>query len=92
MEEQNKIHNEEQIEKNSNKENNEKKGRGLFYFVVAFAIIIISIVGATYAYFTATAQTGPENSVTAGSTSVTLGLQLVLMIQEQKYVVHFLLQ
>ena len=54
---------------------NEKKGRGLFYFVVAFAIIIISIVGATYAYFTATATTKEENAVTAGSSSLTLGLE-----------------
>jgi len=55
--------------------NNEKKGRGLFYFVIAIAIIIISVVGATYAYFTASARTNVENSVTAGSTSISLGIE-----------------
>lgn len=62
------------IQDNKNEEN-EKKGRGLFYFVIAFAVIIIAIVGATYAYFTATAQTNAENYVTAGSANLTLGIE-----------------
>lgn len=55
--------------------NNERKGRGLFYFVIAFAVIIIAVVGATYAYFTATAITG-ANDITTGSANVTLGLEI----------------
>lgn len=50
---------------------NEKKGRGLFYGVVAVATFIIMAVGATYAYFTATAQ-GASSSVHTGSTTLNL--------------------
>lgn len=59
----------------NNKGQNEKKGRGLFYFVIAFAVIIIAIVGATYAYFTASTRTNEENSITTGSTSLKLGIE-----------------
>lgn len=73
MEENNQFNN---IQNNQqNVEKNEKRGRGLFYFIVAFAIVIISVVGATYAYFTATATTGADNAITAGSTSLTLGIE-----------------
>lgn len=60
----------------TNEEKNEKNGRGLFYFVIAFAVIIIAVVGATYAYFTATARTDESNAVTAGSTEVSLGIEV----------------
>ena len=59
----------------NNKGQNEKKGRGLFYFVIAFAVIIIAIVGATYAYFTASTRTNEENSITTGSAKLTLGIE-----------------
>lgn len=59
----------------NNKGQNEKKGRSLFYFVIAFAVIIIAIVGATYAYFTASTRTNEENSITTGSTSLKLGIE-----------------
>lgn len=64
-----------QDNKIENNNNNEKKGRGLFYFVIAFAVIIIAIVGATYAYFTASTRTNEENSITTGSTSLDLGIE-----------------
>jgi len=60
----------------TNQEKNEKNGRGLFYFVIAFAVIIIAVVGATYAYFTATARSDDSNAVTAGSTEVSLGIEV----------------
>lgn len=65
----------EKINQEQNDKNNEKKGRGLFYFVIAFAVIIIAIVGATYAYFTASTRTDEENSITTGSTSLKLGIE-----------------
>ena len=65
----------EKINQVQNDKNNEKKGRGLFYFVIAFAVIIIAIVGATYAYFTASTRTNEENSITTGSTSLKLGIE-----------------
>ena len=60
---------------NNKKEKNEKQGRGLFYFVIAFAVIIIAIVGATYAYFTASTRTDEGNSITTGSTSLNLKIE-----------------
>ncbi len=59
---------------NNKKEKNEKQGRGLFYFVIAFAVIIIAIVGATYAYFSSQALTN-ENDVKAGSTEINLSIE-----------------
>ena len=50
---------------------NERKGRGLFYGVIAIATFIIMAVGATYAYFTATTNSG-EASVRTGSTTLQL--------------------
>ena len=50
---------------------NERKGRGLFYGIVALATFIIMAVGATYAYFTATTTSG-EGSVRTGSTTLQL--------------------
>lgn len=53
--------------------NNERRGRGLFYGVVAVATFIIMAVGATFAYFAATANSA-NTSITAGSTALTLEL------------------
>ena len=50
---------------------NETKGRGLFYGVIAVATFIIMAVGATFAYFTATAQ-GASSSVQTRSTTLDL--------------------
>ncbi len=51
--------------------NNENKGRGLFYGVIAVATFIIMAVGATFAYFTATTQS-MNSSVQTGSTTLQL--------------------
>lgn len=49
----------------------ETKGRGLFYGVVAVAVFIIMAVGTTFAYFTATTSSA-DTSVQTGSTTLKL--------------------
>lgn len=39
-------------------ENNNNKGRGIFYGVIGVATLVVAIIGATFAYFTAAAQNG----------------------------------
>jgi predicted ribosomally synthesized peptide with SipW-like signal peptide len=56
-----------------NDQKNEKKSRTLFYSVITVAVIIIAVVGATYAYFTSNIQTD-EGDVNVGSSAVTLTL------------------
>ena len=61
---------------NEQKEQNvqeEKKGKGLFYLVIASAIVIVAIVGATYAYFTTNIATN-EGEVEVGSSTTTITL------------------
>ena len=53
---------------------NEQKGRGLFYGIIAIATFIIMAVGATYAYFTAT--TGSASS-SVRTRSTTLNLKFI---------------
>lgn len=53
---------------------NEQKGRGLFYGIIAVATFIIMAVGATYAYFTAT--TGSASS-SVRTRSTTLNLKFI---------------
>lgn len=50
---------------------NEVKGRGLFYGVIAIAVFIIMAVGTTFAYFTATTNSA-DTSVKTGSTTLRL--------------------
>ena len=66
--------NNNQTNQANNEANNEKKGRGLFYGVIAIAVFIIMAVGATYAYFTATTNS-MDSAVRTGST--TLQLQFI---------------
>ena len=49
----------------------ENKGRGLFYGVIAVAVMIIMGVGATFAYFTATTSS-TDTAVQTGSTTLQL--------------------
>lgn len=49
----------------------ENKGRGLFYGVIAIATFIIMAVGATFAYFTATTSS-MDSAVNTGSTTLQL--------------------
>ena len=39
-------------------ENNNKKGRGVFYGVIGVATLVVAIIGATFAYFTAAQSAG----------------------------------
>ena len=55
----------------SNVKNNERTGRGLFYGVVAVAIVIVMAVGATFAYFAASTQSA-GSTVSASSATVNL--------------------
>ena len=48
-------------------------GRGIFYGVIGVATLVVAIVGATFAYFTATAYT-TENNITGNMATVSLSL------------------
>ena len=56
---------------NNDRVENERKGRGLFYGVIAIAVFIMMAVGATYAYFTARTNS-QSDSVRTGSTTLQL--------------------
>lgn len=51
---------------------NNGKGTGIFYGVIGVATLIITIIGATFAYFSATTNSD-EGAVTAGGAKITLG-------------------
>ena len=62
----------QQTNQNSNQNiKNNAKGRELFYGVIAVASFIILAVGATFAYFTATASSS-DSAIGAGSTTLEL--------------------
>lgn len=50
---------------------NNGKGTGIFYGVIGVATLIITIIGATFAYFSATTNSA-EGAVTAGGATITL--------------------
>ena len=52
--------------------NNNNNGRGVFYGVIGVSTLIVTIIGATFAYFSATANSA-VNAVSA--TSASMGLQ-----------------
>lgn len=56
---------------NNNNVKNPKNGRELFYVVIAVACFIIMAVGATFAYFTATASSA-NSAIGTGSTTLEL--------------------
>ena len=51
---------------------NNGKGAGIFYGVIGVATLVITIIGATFAYFSATTNSD-EGAVTAGGAKITLG-------------------
>lgn len=55
-------------EKNNN-------GKGIFYGVIGVATLIVAIIGATFAYFTAS-QTGGENVITGNAATISFGLEV----------------
>jgi hypothetical protein len=53
-------------------ENNERKNnRGVFYAIMGVATLVITLIGATFAYFVATTNSA-ANAITTGSTTVSL--------------------
>ena len=55
----------------------ENNGRGVFYGVIGVATLIITIIGATFAYFSATTNSNVD-AVTAGGATITLGYSEVI--------------
>ena len=47
-------------------------GRGIFYGVIGVATLVVAIIGATFAYFTATASN--ETAITGNMATINLGL------------------
>ena len=56
---------------------NEQKnnGRGIFYGVIGVATLVVAIIGATFAYFTAT-QTAGNNVITGNMATISFGLKV----------------
>lgn len=53
-------------------ENNNNNGRGIFYGVIGVATLVVAIIGATFAYFSATAVS--NNGVNVGTASLSLAM------------------
>ena len=49
-------------------------GRGIFYGVIGVATLVVAIIGATFAYFTATATNA--TNITGNMASVSFGLDV----------------
>jgi len=56
----------------NNIETSQDNGRGIFYAVIGVATLVITLIGATFAYLSATTNSA-ENAVTATGATVTLG-------------------
>ena len=50
-------------------------GRGIFYGVIGVATLVVAIIGATFAYFTATANS--TNDITGDMASINFGVQVL---------------
>lgn len=57
---------------NNNVQNNQDNGRGVFYAVIGVATLVITIIGATFAYLAAATNSAP-NAITATGAQVSLG-------------------
>ena len=57
-----------------NEENN-RKGPGVFYAVVGVATLVVAIIGATFAYFSAQAST-KDGDISGGTSDVGAALSL----------------
>ena len=58
------------IVKEDKKEMENKNGKGIFYGVIGVATLIVAIIGATFAYFTATTASGQYLTGTAATASL----------------------
>lgn len=56
---------------NNNVQNNQDNGRGVFYAVIGVATLVITIIGATFAYLAASTNSAP-NAITATGAQVSL--------------------
>ena len=57
------------------KEENKNNGRGIFYGVIGVATLVVAIIGATFAYFTASKDAG-QNVINGNMASINFGLQV----------------
>ena len=66
-------------------EQRKNNGRGIFYGVIGVATLVVAIIGATFAYFTATQSAG-ENVITGNMASINFGLTVekVTTVDETK--------
>lgn len=65
-----------------------KKGPGVFYAVVGVATLVVAIIGATFAYFSASAQNTTDiNGNTAAAANLTLTVKLVSDVATAKNLV-----
>ena len=57
---------------------NHNNGRGIFYGVIGVATLVVAIIGATFAYFSASAQSGAGDIAgqTLGGSGGVLGLEV----------------
>ena len=55
--------------------NENNNGRGIFYGVIGVATLVVAIIGATFAYFTAS-QRSNENDITGNAASISFGLSV----------------
>lgn len=56
------------------KENNKNNGRGIFYGVIGVATLVVAIIGATFAYFTASATA--VNNITGNMATISMDLSI----------------
>ena len=54
---------------------NHNNGRGIFYGVIGVATLVVAIIGATFAYFTASQSSG-ENDITGNAAAISFGLRV----------------
>lgn len=64
------------------KENNKNNGRGIFYGVIGVATLVVAIIGATFAYFTASATA--SNNITGNMATISMGLTIEKVIDPGK--------
>lgn len=60
------------------KENNKNNGRGIFYGVIGVATLVVAIIGATFAYFTASATA--VNNITGNMAKISMDLSITKLV------------
>jgi len=57
--------------------NNREDGKGIFFGVIGVATLVVAIIGATFAYFTAT-ETAGQNEITGNAATISFGLDVAI--------------